>query len=398
VSSAGKILRRRKARCAQPSIGRCASSKRQSVDKVLDLSRIWTLPLNWPRALATRPTAFYTALDSLKSCSDFAPVSPTLDSVLRSLANMARSAALTLITHRPEQIFALEVRLRRGRNLIRVLDGRLAAFNLAPLEVAQCRQLLTQVRELLPGLLATLAETVDHGATGSGFALRLPELGALSLRSLGAWINPPAQLDSVLIRYTLRVAVLLMMSVAVYKWFEIPHGYWMAFTVLVVLQPDYGATRRKADQRLAGTLAGSAFGSLLLWVQIPMGLLVFFASAMAFGFAYFFRRRYDFAVFFVTVMIVLMTEAMTPLDLRFTVARLLSTLAGGVLALLATLLLWPKWEQEQFPRTIAAALRANRIYMETVAAYFITGEPFTGDAVRNKRAAERANSLALASL
>lgn len=189
-----------------------------------------------------------------------------------------------------------------------------------------------------------------------------------------------------------------MMSVALYKWLEIPHGYRMAFTVLVVLQPDYGATRRKADQRLAGKLAGSAFGSLLLWVKMPMGLLVFFASAMAFGFAYFFRRRYGIAVFFVTVMIVLMTEAMTPVDLRFTVARLLSTLAGGVLALLATLLLWPKWEQEQFPRTIAAALRANRIYMETIAAYFIQGEPFTGDAVRNKRAAERANSLALASL
>jgi uncharacterized membrane protein YccC len=51
-----------------------------------------------------------------------------------------------------------------------------------------------------------------------------------------------------------------------------------------------------------------------------------------------------------------------------------------------------------FPRTLAAALRANRTYMETIAAYFIQGEPFAGDAVRNKRAAERANSQALPSL
>lgn len=100
-----------------------------------------------------------------------------------------------------------------------------------------------------------------------------------------------------LIRYTLRVALLLMMSVAAYKWFDIPHGYWIALTVLVVLQPDYGATRRKAGQRLAGTLAGSAFGSLLLWVKIPIGVLVLFASLAAFGFAYFFRSRYSFAVF-----------------------------------------------------------------------------------------------------
>jgi uncharacterized membrane protein YccC len=127
-------------------------------------------------------------------------------------------------------------------------------------------------------------------------------------------------------------------------------------------------------------------------------LLVFSASVMAFGFAYFFRRRYGLAVFLVTVMIVLMTEAMIPVDLSFTVARLLSTLTGGLLALLAAFLLWPKWEREQFPRIIAAALRTNRKYIETIAAYFIRGEPFAGDAVRIKREAERANSQTAASL
>ena len=80
-----------------------------------------------------------------------------------------------------------------------------------------------------------------------------------------------------------------------------------------------------------------------------------------------------------------MTEAMIPVDLSFTVARLLSTLTGGLLALLAAFLLWPKWEREQFPRIIAAALRTNRKYIETIAAYFILGEPFAGDAVRIKR-------------
>ena len=77
--------------------------------------------------LATRTTAFYTALDSVKTCSGFAPIAPILDSVLRSLANMERSTALTLIMHRPEQILALEIRLRRSTDLIHVLDGRLTA-------------------------------------------------------------------------------------------------------------------------------------------------------------------------------------------------------------------------------------------------------------------------------
>jgi hypothetical protein len=86
------------------------------------------------------------------------------------------------------------------------------------------------------------------------FPLRLPELSGLSLRSLGSWLNPVQQLDSVLVRYSLRGAVITMLAVAIYKWFDVQRGYWIAFTVLVVLQPDYGSTRQRAGQRIAGTL------------------------------------------------------------------------------------------------------------------------------------------------
>jgi uncharacterized membrane protein YccC len=337
-------------------------------------------------------------LEVIKARPGFATVAPTLDSALRSLANATRSAALTIITHRPEQLVALDVRLRRVTDLLRVLDGRLAALSPADAEVAQARQLLALLVELLPAMRTTLAATVDHGAAHSGFALRLPELGEMSVRSLSAWLNPPAHLDSVLVRYTLRVAVLMMIAVAIYKGFDIPRGYWIAFTALVVLQPDYGATRKKAGQRILGTLAGSVLGSLLLWVKMPVGWHVFFGSVLAFGFAFFVRRNYALAVFFVTLMIVLLTEAVMPVHLDFTLARLLSTLAGGALALLAAVLFWPKWEQEQSPRIIAAALRANRKYLAAIGAQLVRGEPFTGPAVLAKREAERANSQAAASL
>ena len=89
----------------------------------------------------------------------------------------------------------------------------------------------------------TLADTVDQGSTRAHFPLRLTELSGRSLRSLGAWLNPAPQLDSVLVRYSMRVAVVAMIAVALYKWFDVPRGYWIAFTVLVVLQPDYGSKR-----------------------------------------------------------------------------------------------------------------------------------------------------------
>jgi uncharacterized membrane protein YccC len=290
------------------------------------------------------------------------------------------------------------VRLQRAGDMLQVLDTRLASLAPADVEVTQARQLLAQVAELLPTVRATLGESIDHGAPHTGFALRLPELGGMSARALGAWLNPPAQVDLTLVRYTLRVAVVLMLCVAVYKGFQLPRGHWIGFTALVVLQPDYGTTRHKLAQRLFGTLAGITLGSLLLWVKLPSAVFISAAAVMAFCFAYFLRHRYGLAVFFVTLMIVLMTEAMMPVHLDFTIERLLATLAGGGLALLAAFLFWPKWEQSQSPHILAAALRANRNYLETVAAHFGRGERFTGSAVLAKREAERANGLASASL
>jgi uncharacterized membrane protein YccC len=186
--------------------------------------------------------------------------------------------------------------------------------------------------------------------------------------------------------------------VAIQQWFHMPRGHWIAFTALVVLQPDYGATRQKLGQRLVGTLAGSTVGSLLLWVKMPAAAFILCAAAMSFCFAYFLRRRYGLAVFFVTLMIVLMTESMIPVHLDFTVDRILATFAGGLLSLAAAFLLWPKWEQSQAPQYVVAALRANRGYLEAVVEHFGKGERFTGPAVLAKRTAERANSQAVASL
>ena len=348
--------------------------------------------------LATRVAAFYTVLEPLRELPGFARLTPTLDSTLRAFANAARSAALLTITHRPDHFIAFEVRLRRCTHLMRVFEERLTALAPGNPETAAGGEMLVQIGNLLPQIRSALAETVDHGAPHQGFTLSFPELGGLSLRSLSAWVNPTPQLDAVLIRYTLRVAVLTMLAVAVYLWFQIPRGYWIAFTAIVVLQPDYGSTREKAGQRILGTLAGAVLGSLLIWVKLPVALLLALTAVMAFCFSYFVKRRYGLAIFFVTLMLVLITDAATSVNLDFTVSRLLSSLAGGVLALVAAKFFWPSWEREQFPKLIATAVRANRAYLGIVAAYLAAGRPFTGPAIQRKREAERANSRVAASL
>jgi len=178
----------------------------------------------------------------------------------------------------------------------------------------------------------------------------------------------------------------------------IPRGYWVAFTAIVVLQPDYGSTRERAGQRIAGTVAGGLVGSAFLWIHPPLFILETLATITAFFFVYFLRRRYGLAIFFVTLMLVVAIETTAPLKLDYTISRSLSNIAGGGLALLAALFFWPSWERERFPKTMAAAIHANRNYLEAIARQLFRAQPFAGEAVRAKRHAETAGGNAAAAM
>ncbi|MEO7412565.1 MAG: hypothetical protein ABIZ81_04345, partial [Opitutaceae bacterium] len=107
---------------------------------------------------------------------------------------------------------------------------------------------------------------------------------------------------------------------------------------------------------------------------------------------------YAVAVFFITLFLVLLTEAEHPVTLGFTVERLLSTLAGGALALMAALFFWPVWERDRFPPILARGLRANREFLQLLMARLRVGGPYDEETIDAKRRAEGANSALFSSL
>ncbi len=347
--------------------------------------------------LAMRVVAFEAALAPLLEQPEFSRHKPTADSVLKALSDAARSVALTLISHRSANFNATEIRLRRCRHLLCVLDEQLAVES-ENVSAAHARAALEQVGQVLPRIGKVLRETIDHGDVATIIPSRLPDLTARSFQSLAAWINPAPQADPVLIRYALRMATLTMLSIALYKGLNIPRGYWMAFTIVAVLQPDYGSTRERAFSRIGGTLAGSALGSALLWAPMPFLALLGCAMGMAFGFAYYLKTRYGVAVFFVTLMLVLVTETSMEVHLDFTITRLLSNLAGGAVALLSAVVFWPIWEGEKFTVLLATAMRANRSYFEAISGFLCEEGAGEVNLMLVKRRAENANRFAAASL
>ncbi|WP_428563522.1 MAG: FUSC family protein [Solidesulfovibrio sp. DCME] len=202
----------------------------------------------------------------------------------------------------------------------------------------------------------------------------------------------PGRLDAALVRYTLGLSALLMAATAAFKGLGLPHGAWLPFSMLVVLQPSAGLTRSRMLHRICGTVAGALVAGLPLWRTLPLpGLLAVIAASCA-VFTYLMRRHYGTAVFFITLTVVLMTglDASAPWPLAL--ERLGCVVAGSLAAWAVARALWAAPSEARVRALLAEAFEANRRYLDTVRnALAVGGDAFHDASVAAKRRAERAD-------
>jgi len=348
--------------------------------------------------LATRVVAFNSAAETLSAEPGFAALAPSFAPALTALTNTARTVGLAVVSRQPAHLATAEVRLQRLHNLLRVLQARLAAQTDGSAAWAQLIAILGQIEAYLPIAGEALRSTIERADERAAASLELFDLQTLTLRPLAAALNLSWRVERALVLYTFRIATLTVLGVWVFKTHRLPHGYWLPFTMVVVLQPDYGSTRQKAAQRLVGTLVGSILASLMLWLHLPFAALMAGTAVMSFLFGYFIKRNYGVAVIFITLFVVLLTEANAPVTLALTAERLGCTVAGGALALLAALVFWPVWERDQFWPILTRAVRANREYLRVVLDRLRGGGAYDPEVSRAKRQAELANGAVFSSL
>jgi len=195
-------------------------------------------------------------------------------------------------------------------------------------------------------------------------------------------------LDNFNTRYALRSAVAAAMALFVFKWFRIDHGYWLPFSVMIVIQPYFGATFKKAIDRVAGTVLGGLAASLLL--HLPAGMhfkegILFLTFILM---VYYIKRKYSVAVFFITLNLVLLFHIEAAYSDRIMVTRALCTVGGALLAVVSGFALFPTWDKKWLPSHLAAALKSNYDYF--TATFFAPQRQINW--TRYKRSAESKNS------
>lgn len=194
----------------------------------------------------------------------------------------------------------------------------------------------------------------------------IPPLTGAGLEDVIAALRSQFTPRSVIFRHALRVSVVAALGTAAIQLWQIPHGFWLPMTSLIILQPDYGGTLNRAFQRTVGTAAGAALaGALIETLRGTMALEAAIACLLFLTFLLI-RRRYGIAITFLTPLIILLLNlrgSSSWSDLEFRVG---DTLAGAVLAILGGFVLWPLWERARLPEYLARAIRSDARFLAAV--------------------------------
>ncbi|MGD0603502.1 MAG: FUSC family protein [Streptosporangiaceae bacterium] len=163
--------------------------------------------------------------------------------------------------------------------------------------------------------------------------------------------------------FTLRLMICMGAAGLISEVLPLQRSYWVALTVAIVLKPDYGSVFARALQRGIGTIVGAVAGAVLLvlvhgtWLLIPFAVL---AALLPYGRS----RNYGLLSAFLTPLVVVLIDLLSPAGWRLAEDRLIDTLIGCAIALLIGFAPWPMSWYAHLPRQFAQTALDVCAYLE----------------------------------
>ncbi len=225
--------------------------------------------------LATRVVVLNTALEPLHGRRRSSPrFASALQPALTSLTNTARTVALAVVSRRPAHLATVEVRAAPAHEAAARAAGAHRRRRAIPRAAQQLQEILRQIEQLLPEIDDALRATIDRAEERSAFSLELLDMRDVDAAAAGLDLEfHPSRRSRAGAFHRAARGLHDCSAWSIFKAYALPHGYWLPFTIVVVLQPDYGSTRQRAAQRVLGTFAGSAVASALLWLHMPFAAI-----------------------------------------------------------------------------------------------------------------------------
>ncbi len=345
--------------------------------------------------LLLRKLAALSAVNVIAIADEMAHINvPELDEALRIKAATLFSAlkeaisriSVFVLTLKPEEKLLATSQINRTRKLVALIrEYPREEGTQQSKAINRILQLTGRTVKLLESALQRIEQMGEDTPVFRSYS-HMKTLFVLQPRKILSNIKSLSNFNSLAFRFAFRSAIAASIGLFVAKWFHIDHGYWIPFSLMIVIQPYFGATLKKAIDRVVGTLLGGLAGGLLM--LLPTGLHV--KEAMLFIsfvlMVYYVRKQYGIAAFIVTLNVVLLFSLDKSYEQNILIERALSTIGGSLLAVIAGFALLPTWDKKWLPNHLTEAIKSNYEY------YVNTFYGKVNNWTRNKRLAESKNS------
>jgi uncharacterized membrane protein YccC len=264
----------------------------------------------------------------------------------------------------PDGSHSLEYVRKRGRPV--VMGPRdVPAGSLTAHLAAEERDALQNIEIAFESVRAVWSGVEFRGASERWTAVSQRSDGTASERRWVDALRTNWTLRSVMMRHALRVGVVAGVDVVLIRTMNVTHGFWLAMTSIIVLQPYGSGTLRKSAQRVGGTIAGGVLAALLAAaVHTEAGVVAVISVTSVLTLATY-AVDYAWYCFFLTPTFVLMSLPHLR-DWHYAEVRMGTTVLGALVSVLAMRVLWPEQEQIELGRLLGRGATAAAAYVRSM--------------------------------
>jgi uncharacterized membrane protein YccC len=244
-----------------------------------------------------------------------------------------------------------------GGEIWRTIDACVAALP----KSAEIDALLGQIRAAWRTAGMLTSATARHLV-----APRLAPLARPPVRDAITTLRANLSLDSTACRHALRLAVAVGVAATIYRVLQLPRGYWMPMTALLVLRPDFHETFARGAARMAGTILGGGIATLIVRELHPGAtVLTFLLLACVWCCYATFRMNYTLFTIAITGYVVFILMLSGVGEITAVTLRAIDTVAGGCIALIIYAA-WPTWAAATVRSALASMFEAQSVYVATL--------------------------------
>ena len=203
--------------------------------------------------------------------------------------------------------------------------------------------------------------------------------------------------DDVAFRHAVRYSVAVVASSVLVSFWHLPRGYWVPFSVAVILKPDYSTLLRRGVSRVVGTALGASLAAVLVAELHPTHvetiILVGLVAAAAYAT---WAASFAVSIGLVSSLVLIMLSTATHDSLSTAGDRFVDVALGAAIAA-STYLLWPSSQHSDVLDAEAALRSTIATYVDAVFTTLLDASPAI-EVAKASRAAHFAYSRAEVSI